>query len=62
MARPSLKPAGWACVWEPALDVGAYTIRATLTSDLNRYNDRGFKEDQTEIARVLQSINVPPGE
>ncbi len=44
--------------WVPPLAPGDYTIRASLIYDLNRYNDRTFIEDQTEIYRATLSINV----
>ena len=44
--------------WMPALPRGQYTVRATLTYDLNRYNDRAFKGDQFEIARTTAAIRV----
>jgi len=36
--------------WTPEITEGRYTVRARLIYDLNRYNDREFKEDQREIA------------
>lgn len=45
--------------WRPRLTPGTYTIRATLTYDLNRYNDRRFLDDQTEIARMSLVFVVP---
>jgi hypothetical protein len=44
--------------WQPALDDGGYTVRATLSYDLNRYNDRAFKDDQYEIGRASLPIEV----
>jgi|JI10StandDraft_1071094.scaffolds.fasta_scaffold01348_15 nitrate/TMAO reductase-like tetraheme cytochrome c subunit len=44
--------------WSPALAAGSYTVRAALVYDLNRYNDRAFKEDQTEIQRSSLPIAV----
>ena len=37
--------------WTPTLKPGVYTVRARLIYDLNRYNDRAFTGDQTEIYR-----------
>jgi hypothetical protein len=45
--------------WSPVLRSGSYTVRAILVYDLNRYNDRAFTEDQTEITRSSISIQVP---
>ena len=45
--------------WEPNLTTGDYTVRATLTYDLNRYNDRAFLDDQTEIFRTTRAVHVP---
>lgn len=42
--------------WVPQLQPGAYTIRASLIYDLNRYNDRKILEDQTEIFRSFLEI------
>jgi nitrate/TMAO reductase-like tetraheme cytochrome c subunit len=44
--------------WTPSLRPGAYTIRARLIYDLNRYNDRAFTGDQTEIYRSSLSIKI----
>ncbi len=44
--------------WAPALKPGHYAIQASLIYDLNRYNDRTFVEDQTEIYRFSLSVNV----
>jgi nitrate/TMAO reductase-like tetraheme cytochrome c subunit len=44
--------------WAPNLKPGNYTVRARLIYDLNRYNSRSFKEDQTEINRASLSIVV----
>lgn len=35
--------------WSPKLKAGHYTLKARLVYDLNRYNDRSFKADQTEF-------------
>lgn len=44
--------------WTPELAAGRYTVRATLTYDLNRYNDRAFKDDQYEMARVAIPLKI----
>jgi hypothetical protein len=44
--------------WSPELKPGEYTVQARLVSDLNRYNDRSFLGDQTEMGRVSLPINV----
>ncbi len=44
--------------WVPKLKAGSYTIEATLIYDLNRYNERSFTGDQTEIDRTSLSFNV----
>ncbi len=44
--------------WIPALTPGDYTIRASLIYDLNRYNERTFLGDQTEIYRASLSLTV----
>jgi hypothetical protein len=36
--------------WVPEIEDGAYTVRARLIYDLNRYNDRAFTGDQREMA------------
>jgi hypothetical protein len=41
--------------WEPKLDKGEYTVRASLIYDLNRYNDPGFEGDRTKMF----SSNLP---
>ncbi len=46
--------------WAPTLRPGAYTIRARLIYDLNRYNDRTFAGDQTEIYQSSLSIKIAP--
>lgn len=45
--------------WEVNVAPGNYTVRAVLIYDINRYNDRAFTDDQTEIARTALSIQVP---
>lgn len=44
--------------WSPTVPAGEYTVRATLTYDLNRYNDRAFKADQYEIGKASLPIKV----
>ena len=44
--------------WGPVLKRGKYTIHATLTYDLNRYNDPKFAEDQTTLNRMSLPIEV----
>ena len=46
--------------WAPTLRPGTYTIRARLIYDLNRYNDRTFTGDQTEIYQSSLSIKIAP--
>ena len=45
--------------WAPKLLPGSYTFRATLVYDLNRYNDRAFKDDQTQIYETSIAIQTP---
>jgi hypothetical protein len=47
--------------WVPALLPGVYTVRVRLLYDLNRYNDRMFTEDQTEMDRASLTITVRGG-
>jgi mono/diheme cytochrome c family protein len=47
--------------WTPDLKSGTYTVRARLVYDLNRYNSRDFKGDQTEIDRASLPIVVKAG-
>lgn len=44
--------------WAPDLRAGAYMVTTTLTYDLNRYNDRSFEDDQTEIFHSSLRIKV----
>ena len=44
--------------WNPAVAPGAYTLVAELIYDLNRYNDRSFKDDQQKIARVKIPVKI----
>jgi nitrate/TMAO reductase-like tetraheme cytochrome c subunit len=47
--------------WIPELKPGEYTVIARLIYDLNRYNDRSFIEDQTEINSTFLDIQVKKG-
>ena len=47
--------------WATELKPGEYTVKARLIYDLNRYNDRSFIEDQTEINSTTLSIKVKRG-
>lgn len=44
--------------WSPKLKPGEYTVKGRLVYDLNRYNDRSFAEDQTEINSAVLGIKV----
>lgn len=44
--------------WTPDLKRGAYTVTARLIYDLNRYNDRSFTEDQTEVNKAVLAIKI----
>jgi nitrate/TMAO reductase-like tetraheme cytochrome c subunit len=44
--------------WTPQLKAGDYTVKARLVYDLNRYNDRAFTEDQTEINSAALAVEV----
>lgn len=44
--------------WSPTVPAGQYTMHATLTYDLNRYNDRAFKADQYEIGKASLPIEL----
>ncbi|MBI1747880.1 MAG: hypothetical protein HYR55_15030 [Acidobacteria bacterium] len=44
--------------WAPKLKTGKYTVRARLIYDLNRYNDRAFAGDQTELYFISLSVYV----
>ncbi len=46
-------------VWQPDLSSGDFTVSATLTYDLNRYNDPAFLDDQTQLLRISRAIHVP---
>lgn len=47
--------------WTPQLKPGEYTVKARLIYDLNRYNARSFKDDQTEINSTTLTIRVKKG-
>ncbi len=47
--------------WVLDLKPGDYTVKARLIYDLNRYNDKSFKEDQTEINSTTLRIKVKKG-
>lgn len=44
--------------WSPKLKAGNYTLKARLIYDLNRYNDRAFKDDQTEFNSTTLAFTV----
>lgn len=44
--------------WMPKLNTGNYTVRASLIYDLNRYNDRTFAEDMTEVYCTSLSVKI----
>lgn len=44
--------------WMPDLKRGEYTVKARLIYDLNRYNDRSFTDDQTEINSTVLAVKV----
>lgn len=44
--------------WAPSLKPGQYTVVARLIYDLNRFNDRAFTGDQTEINRATLAVKV----
>lgn len=44
--------------WAPTVAKGQYTVRTTLTYDLNRYNDRAFKDDQHQLAQVTTPLKI----
>jgi hypothetical protein len=44
--------------WVPQVAPGEYTVRASLVYDLNRYNERTFLGDQTEVYRASLSIKI----
>jgi hypothetical protein len=45
-------------VWTPDLKKGNYTVRTKLIYDLNRYNERSFTADQTEITKATMPLVV----
>jgi hypothetical protein len=45
-------------LWSPKLKAGEYTIRSSLIYDLNRYKDRSFIDDQTEIYRSSLPVKI----
>ncbi len=47
--------------WAPELAPGSYVIEAGLIYDLNRYNDRSFTADQTEIFHASLPVKVVKG-
>lgn len=44
--------------WTPYLNPGEYIVKARLIYDLNRYNDKSFTGDQTEINSTALAIKV----
>jgi len=44
--------------WEPKLNKGEYSVRASLIYDLNRYNDTGFEGDRTKMFDSSLPIKV----
>jgi hypothetical protein len=44
--------------WAPGLGAGDYAVEATLTYDLNRYDDRASADDQREIGRARLALQV----
>jgi nitrate/TMAO reductase-like tetraheme cytochrome c subunit len=44
--------------WKPDIEPGNYTVEAKLIYDLNRYNDKSFGEDQTEIYKAALPVVV----
>ena len=44
--------------WEPMVNANNYTVQAVLVYDLNRYNDKTFVADQTEIYRTSLLIKA----
>jgi len=44
--------------WNPNMEPGSYTVEAKLIYDLNRYNDKSFIEDQTEIYKAALPVVV----
>lgn len=44
--------------WSPELPAGRYTIKSRLVYDLNRYNDRSDKQDQTLFSTTSLEVTV----
>jgi len=44
--------------WTPDLSLGEYIVNAKLVYDLNRYNERSFTGDQTEIYNTSLPLRV----
>ncbi len=44
--------------WPLELPSGRYAVRARLVYDLNRYNERSFSEDQTEMGQSELSLDL----
>lgn len=44
--------------WTPEIATGRYTVRARLIYDLNRYNDRAFKEDERKMTSATLELAV----
>jgi hypothetical protein len=44
--------------WVPDLKPGEYTVRARLIYDLNRYNQRSYTDDQTEINKAVLKVTI----
>lgn len=44
--------------WSPDLKKGGYTVRARLVYSLNRYAERAFTENQTEVYNISLPIKV----
>lgn len=45
-------------IWTPVLKPGEYFVKSRLIYDLNRYNERAFGDDQTEINGASLRITV----
>lgn len=44
--------------WRADLPKGQYNVKATLVYDLNRFNDRAFKDDQYEIGQAKLPVKI----
>ncbi len=44
--------------WKPDVGPGNYSVDARLIYDLNRYNDKSFVKDQTEIYHASLPLSV----